>query len=433
MRSNLRKTFVLLLLFACLLMSACTGNTMPTETEPVTIAKEALATTAQDEKTEPTTEPVTEPATEPTTVPSESVPVVYSIIMEDLAGDVGMWVEVCEGGEVTGRFYQCAFPIQYDFENITPVDALDVSGISSWIRYYREDGTADVILYAGDIIQCTVNGNTEWFLAEARPKYDWLMENLRGTIQSLRLPIRLGYSGSAETALENYALQSVYDAQVYGGSEDDFEMLNISIRQQSGNVISADLEFAVRGGRGLAGASNYAPGTGEYEGWTIYQDSVVLEKHGDGLWYEISQWDYMEWQNGGIGSNQKFADMYIRNAEELLDTLEDQIAVLGISEADLAKLADLFLRCTTAVSITEREDFDWSVLTTWDASNHIGFRTMLMIKGGYFRGRMDRNFEPAFVRIDNDRAVVRDNDTILYFHLTDGRWQVDDVMRPSSR
>ena len=141
----------------------------------------------------------------------------------------------------------------------------------------------------------------------------------------------------------------------------------------------------------------------------------------------------MEWQNGGIGVNQKPGDSSLRKAEELLDSLGDRIAALGTSEADLAKLADLFLRCTTAVSITEREYFDWSVLTTWDATNHIGYRTLLMIKGGYFRGRMDRNFKPGFVRIDNDRAVVRDNDTIIYFHLADGRWLVDDVMRPSSR
>lgn len=394
----------------CILLPGCTGNI--TSTEPVgsthtTAPADAFIPNAT---TLPSTVPVTEDASEPTTEPTETVPVVYSIILEELAGDTGMWVEVCEGGQVTGRFYQCAFPSQYDLENITPVGAQDVSGSPGCIHYYREDGTAEVILYAGDIIQCTVDGNTEWFLSRERPTYDWLMENLRGTVQSLHLPIRLGYSGSAEAALESYALQSV---QVYGGSEEDFRMLDISIREQSGNVILADLEFAVRGGRGPAGASTSTPGTGEYEGWTIYQDSVVLEKHGDGLWYEISQWDYMEWQNGGSGADQRPGHISLRKAEELLDTLEDQIAAMGTSEGDLAKLADLFLRCTTAVAITETEDFDWSVLTTWDASNHIGLRTMLMMKGGYFRGRMDRNFEPALVRIDNDRAVVRDNDTII--------------------
>lgn len=348
--------WICLLLAFCFLLSACTA------TEPETSG--ATDISEPTEVTVPVTTSVAE--TEPASETTEPVPVVHSIILEDIAGDDGLWCETVQDGKTSACFYKCAFPIQYNFENLTPAESCDVSGISDWIRFYREDGTAEVILYAGDILCCTVDGRTEWFVNAELPGYEWLLSHLSGTIRRVNGPVRTGYSIS-----------------------------------QSGTV-------------------------------TTY-DSMLLEKHADGLWYEISQWDYQEWQNGGIGTVKVPGPITSAQAEEFLNTIEAEVSALGTSDADLAKLANLFLRCTSAVAITDTQDFDWSLFVTEDASGYIGFQSILMIKGGFFPWRMDRNFEVDAVHIDGDQAVVFNNDTYLYFRLIDGRWLLDDISRPSSR
>ena len=433
MRKEHISVVISLLFVLCIILPGCTGNIPSTEPVDTTGPTEPTVATVLNVTTLPTTEPVTEPATEPTTVPSESVPVVYSIIMEDLAGDVGMWVEVYEDGQILGSFYQCAFPIQYNFENITPVDAQDVSGISGWIRYYREDGSLEVTLYAGDILKCTVDGNTEWYLNEVRPSYEWLMEDMRWTIKELREPIRIGYYGPADSILHSYAEQNAGIAKMYGGASGEYQVLSATITEQSGSLVCGEISFAVKGGYQLAGAGRCEAGTGEYEGWTIYHDSIVLERHADGLWYKISSFDLRDWRNGGIGREGTLLPQTIARAEELLDSAPELVAALGTSEQDLADLANLFLRCTTAVSVCGREDFDWSIFTTTDAQNHIGFQSVMTIKGGFFMLRFDSEFLPAVVRIDGDMAIVYDNDTHIYFRLTDGQWLIDDIYRPNPR
>lgn len=342
MCSRMRINLILLLSIVCLLMSACNENTAPTETVPVTIETAGIAATTPDDVIPSTTAPVTEPIPTPTTDPTDPAPVVHSIDMEELAGGTGMWCEVCEDGKVIARFYQCAFPVQYSFENITPVDSWDVSDISSWIRYYREDGTVEVILYAGDIVKCTVDGSTAWYLSEAMPKYDWLTQNMKSTIRRVNEPIRVDYS--------------------------------------------------------------------------VY-----------------SEWDYNEVHGEGLGQEQTPGSTTTRQAEEFLDTIGEQVSGLGTEEWDVASLADLFLRCTSAVDILDMKDFDWSVFTTEDASRSIGIQALMKIKGGYFFWRMDRNFQPAVVFIDGDRAMAYDNNIEIYFRLQNGRWFVEDVIRPCSR
>ena len=253
-----------------------------------------------------------------------------------------MWCEVCEDGKVIVRFYQCAFPVQYSFENITPVDFWDVSDISSWIRYYSEDGTVEAILYAGDIVKCTVDGSTAWYLSEDMPKYDWLTQNMKSTIRRVNEPIRVDYS--------------------------------------------------------------------------VY-----------------SEWDYNEVHGEGLGQEKTPGSTTTRQAEEFLNSIGEQIATLGTEERDVASLADLFLRCTSAVDILDMKDFDWSVFTTEDASRSIGIQALMKIKGGYFFWRMDRNFQPAVVFIDGDSAMAYDNNIEIYFRLQNGRWFVEDVIRPCSR
>lgn len=323
-----------LFLAVCFFLSACSQP--PKQTEPVetTVPTEPSVTAAPTEATEPPTEPPTEP--------TEAAPVVYSVMLDQLAGEDGLWCEVYQVGELAARFYQCAFPIQYNFENLTPADPCDVSGISSWIRYYREDGTAEVILYSGDILSCMVDGETKWFLNEARPKYDWLMQSLKSTIQRVNEPIRVDYS--------------------------------------------------------------------------VY-----------------SEWDYNEVQGDGLGEERNPGSFTTSQAEEFLNTIEEQVSNLGTDEWDVADLADLFLRCTSAVEITDRSDFDWSLFTTKDAFNSIGIQALMKIKGGYFPWRMDRYFQPSVVFIDGDRAMAYDNNIYIYFRLLNGRWFVEDVTRPCSR
>lgn len=325
--------YVSVLLALCLVLSACSQASHHPESASPTVDTEP-ATTAPAE--------VTEPRTEPTAEPTEAAPVVHSIDMEALAGDAGMWCEVCRDGEVIALFYKCAFPVQYSFEDITPVDACDISGISSWIRYYREDGSVEVILYAGDIIRCTEDGRTEWFLSEARPKYDWLMQSLNGTIQRVNEPIRVDYS--------------------------------------------------------------------------VY-----------------SEWDYNEVQGDGLGEEKTPGSTTTHQAEEFLNTIEKQVSSLGTDEWYVAELADLFLRCTSAVEITDRSEFDWSLFATKDAFNSIGVQALMKIKGGYFSWRMDKSYQPAVVYIDGDLALAYDNNIEIYFRLVDGRWLIVDVSRPSSR
>lgn len=323
------------LVITCLLLSACVAGepaTEPMETSQVTVP---TVTTVPNEISEPTTEPETE-STE------ESVPEVYAIDMEKLAADAGMWCEVCKDGEVIGLFYQCAFPIQYSFEDIMPADERDVTDISGWIRYYRQDGTVEVILYAGDIIRCTVDGKTEWFLNETRPTYDWLMQNLDRTIQRIHEPIRIDYS--------------------------------------------------------------------------VY-----------------SEWDYREVQGDGLGEEKTPGPITAQQAEEFLNCVEEQVSALGADAKDVASLADLFLRCTGAVEIMDKQDFDWSMFTTGDAFQSIGLQALMKIKGGYFSWRMDRSYQPAVVYIDGDLAVAYDNNIEIYFRLMDGRWFIADVMRPWPR
>lgn len=417
------------LLTACMLLSACAAGapaTQPTET-PQDTAPTEVYESISEAVTEPTTEPV-ELSTEPTTEPA---PEVYSINMQKLLEDQGVWVDVCQDGEVTACFYSCSFNIR--LENLTPVENWDVSGISSWIRYYREDGTLEVTLYAGDIIKYAVDGNTAWLLDEEASSYDWLMEDMKWTIKELSEPIRMGYSGPADSVLQSYAEQNAGIAKMYGGASGEYQVLSATITEQSGSLVSGEVSFAVKGGYQLAGAGRSEVGTGEYEGWTIYHDSVVFERHSDGLWYEISPFDLQEWRSGGIGREGTLLPQTIARAEELLDSAPEAVAALGTAEQDLADLANLFLRCTTAASIAGKEDFDWSIFTTPDAHNHIGFQSVMMMKGGFFMLRFDSKFLPAVVRVDGDMAVVYDNDTHIYFRLVDGHWLIDDLYRPNSR
>ncbi len=417
------------LIIACLILSACGVENPATEITQTPQTTAPTVTTVPTEVTEPVTEHTTEPTAPPTEPTTEPAPEVYSINMQKLMGDQGVWVDVCQNGEITACFYTCRFVIR--LENLTPVEARDVSGISSWIRYYREDGTLELTLYAGDIIKCSADGKTEWFLDEEASSFEWLMNNMTWTKKELRDPIRIGYYGPADTLLQSYAEQNAGIAKMNGGESGEYQVLSAALTEQTGNLVCGEISFAVKGGYQLAGAGRCEAGTGEYEGWTIYHDSVVLERHSDGLWYKISPYDLKDWRNGGIGKEGTLLPQTIARAEELLDSAPELVAALGTSEQDLADLANLFLRCTTAVSVCGREDFDWSIFTTADAQNHIGFQSVMMIKGGFFMLRFDSKFLPAVVRIDGDMAVAYDNDTHIYFRLTEGRWLIDDIYRPN--
>ena len=395
----------------------------------------------QSKETEGTTAPsLPSVITEPTKT-QESIPTLDADILQQAAGEEGLWVEFYQNGSLHRRFYLFSASHLYWEDDLVYADHPQTLP-SQYIRFVRDDGVSELSVYPGtsDLVRYIQNGEETWFSAKLQENseyslYNLLKQDLTGYLRNSYGRLSFSCDGSAEQVMEAYAENAypeheelINQLTKYGFA--DYEALNWKVTESHANFIVGHVSYAVRyenpdlaAGLNIDGGTEM-PGTGEYEGWHLIERQVILEKHRDGLWHEVDNNDYLA-ATTSVESLTQNAPETVADAEEFLLTAEQQAQALGTSISDLAELTDLYLRTAHAVAVTGNDAFDWSWICTEDAVEYVGMQSLLNCPYVFYG-----SYRPNFIFIENDLALVYHYEAIVYYRFTEGKWLVEDIVRP---
>lgn len=359
-----------------------------------------------------------------------------------LGGDRGLWVEFFQDGLPCHRFYVLSFANLFGGAQLEPTDHPPLLETAQYVRFHDIDESMELVVYPGteDIVCLIQNGVESWFSSNSQDisgyvLYDLLMLNLTGKLRNSYGRLTLSFNGSAEQVMETYASSAYPEyaektAQFTQYGFADYQVLAWEVNETAPDWIEGSISYAVRyenpqlaAGLIIDGGTEH-PGTGAYEGWYIVERRVILEKHGDGIWCEVDNNDFLAATSEAGGEMQSTLEE-VADAEEFLLSLDQEVQNLGTDVSELPKLAELFLRTARAVSITDRTDFDWTWMCTEDAMSYLGMRSLMKRPTVFYGG-----FEPEFIYVEGDTAFVYHYEAVIYFRQIDGKWKVEDIVRP---
>ena len=446
--SKKRALAISLLLTGALLLTACAPKAPdPTPTE-----------------TDPPIQTATQPSTQSApTVPTETAPEIslnanrVEQIYEDLflsGGSLDISLHFQDGGS-----YGPYALMNLDSGLIMPLSSLaeypnpDLSACTEWIVLEPSNGAFRITVYCGtpdgDLICYEENGGRRYY-HQSYAGYYTVGEDQRRIFDQLEYNAlgRISFASENTDAdlLEEYAktvypqhLQQLSPGNMYRYS--DYEALRWTVLGAQENAVLGQISYAaIPGSRSPVNTGwEEAPGTGEYAGWQIYKKAIALERHADGLWYEISGGDYVIANQGGGAQQGLFpVDPSTPEAQEALEYLaqaETEFAKcqeLGSDGESLRAFAELFLRCNTAARISGSADFDWSVFCTQEAMEYTGVRSMIAGSAKLCRDHLNCDLHWPFtleqIQIDGDHAAVFSGGLRLYFVRQDGCWRICDIV-----
>lgn len=422
MRIHRKRVLICLLLAICILFSGCAEFPQSKETEGTSVPS------------------LPSDITEPIKA-QESVPTLDANILQQSAGEEGLWVEFYQNGSLHRRF--CLFSASHLYWEDDLVYADHPQTLPpQYIRFVRDDGTSELSVYPGspDYVCRIQNGEETWFSAKLQEDSDYslfslLKQDLSGYLRNSYGRLSFSCDGSAEQVMEAYAetaypeyAELINQLTKYGFT--DYEALNWELIESHAKLIVGHVTYAVRYehpelavGMIIDGGTE-TPGTGEYEGWHLIERQVILEKHEDNLWHEVDNNDYLT-ATTSVDSPTQSAPETVADAEEFLTTVVQQAQALGTGVEDLAELTGLFLRTAHAVAVTGNDAFDWSWICTEDAVENVGMQSLLNYPY-IFNG----SYQPNFIFIENELALVYHYEAIVYYRFIGGKWFVEDVVRP---
>ena len=162
---------------------------------------------------------------------------------------------------------------------------------------------------------------------------------------------------------------------------------------------------------------------------------MYIERQSDGKWYELTETDYNVAYAEGIAPFDPAKAEAKETAKEFLKELPERLEGLqsAKNEAELVKLAELFLQTTTAVPFSGRIDFDWNQFMTEGAQQNTGIRALLRTyvnragATGYFRGFLSGILRPHTVIMEEETARVATEGLQIWFLKYGGKWLICDV------
>lgn len=437
-----------ILLVGALLLTACASR--EAQTTPIPTAPPVQAAT------QPPTRPAATASTE--TAPEISLNANrVEQIYEDLflsGGSLDLTLHFQDGGS-----YGPYALMNMDSDLIMPLSSLteypdpDLSACTEWIVLEPSNGAFRITVYCGapdgDLICYEENGGRRYY-HQSYAGYYTVGEDQRRIFDKLEYNAlgRISFASESTDAdlLEEYAktvypqhLQQLSPGNMYRYS--DYEALRWTVLGTQENSVLGQISYAAIPGSRTPVNTGWeeAPGTGEYEGWQIYKKAIALERHSDGLWYEISGGDYIIANQGGGTRQAVFpADPNTPEAQEALEYLaqaETEFAKRQELDSDgeiLRALAELFLRCNTAARISGSADFDWSVFCTQEALEYTGVRSMAAGVAKLCRDHLNCDLHWPFtleqIQIGGDHAAVFSGGLQLYFVRQDGCWRICDIV-----
>ncbi len=444
-----RKFLALGMIAAMLMATGCAPKEQPgtqtTEAEP-TVAPTAAPTVA------PTVTPATEPETQ-----ADKIPDTLSQEMYDQQDCILITMHYQDGTKVGPYIYLSVPQFRIGPDDYQVIEEPDLSDSPEWITFTSGDEKIEFSVFSGDpdIIRYTKNGKTSYFEAcypyagEENPPF-----SLEQQFRLIFDPVNRAVNGRAafvcdggpEAALSQYVQteflannQKLAVGSCYRFS--DYDCLSYEVTESAEHWVHGKFSYAIRYERFVPAVVNWGEeqGTGDYEGWLIYKDqNVVLEKQPDGLWrtvgiqdYSVSKWpegeDYREHQPRENAE----ASEYLQKLPQLLQEIR------GTEENQIQRLADTFLRTSTAVALVGDTEFDWSVFCMDDWMNTMGMRSFFTKTvlwenaSGYLHGRLKDPLAFQCVFEEDDHAIVYYYEITIHFMKDDaGLWKICDIEQP---
>lgn len=380
-----------------------------------------------------------------TTVPQEKPMDAASVFetMFEVENRIGMELHFADGSSY-GPYYAYSLPeeLKLGEESLTETDMPDVSGSPRWLTVSAGDGSVTLTVYGGDQeILCYRNGNacryyrvtagTEQALREV---FDVLQRHAHD-----RISFFSGKSGKAiltaygETALPSF-LYEMAPGSIW--HIEDYDCRSVSLTEKKGKVLHGKIVFAVKPSRtDMETIPQLGMLRKEEDGWQVYEKNVYIERQSDGKWYELTETDYNVAYAEGIAPFDPAKAEAKETAKEFLKELPERLEGLqsAKNEAELVKLAELFLQTTTAVPFSGRIDFDWNQFMTEGAQQNTGIRALLRTyvnragATGYFRGFLSGILRPHTVIMEEETARVATEGLQIWFLKYGGKWLICDV------
>ncbi|HIT34191.1 MAG TPA: hypothetical protein IAC31_06150 [Candidatus Faecousia intestinigallinarum] len=280
-----------------------------------------------------------------------------------------------------------------------------------------------------------------------------LVEKIYRSVQEMEEKGRVSFAadGSPEEVLEVYA-ETAYpaflDALPEGNLLRPSEYIPVSQRvlDTMDDAIRVEFAFAVPEDEWWFHANGKIDQEG-FEGYRIIPQTVALELHDDGLWYEASAEDFyvVKYKSspGGSFTFQEDSPEAVAGREYLARIAEEfaQAQAQENDEARIKALAEVFMKCVIAAADSQSIDFDWTQICTQEATELLGLRSMIQQYIKSFRGpecnRDDwEEAEYDAVAVHGDTALVKLSTTqqvYLYFVKIDDTWWISDLCRPYAR
>ena len=356
---------------------------------------------------------------------------------------IGMELHFADGSSY-GPYYAYSLPKELKLKNesLTEIEVPDVSGSPWRLTVGAGDGAVALTVYGGSQeILCYREGNacryyraavgTEQALREVFDVLQWRAHD--------RISFFSGKSGRAiittygETALPSF-LYEMAPGSIW--HIEDYDCRSVSLTEKKGKVLHGKIVFAVKPSRK---DMEMIPELGAFykkeDGWQVYEKDVYIEHQSDGKWYELAEADYNRAYAEGFTPFDPAKTEAKETAKDFLKALPEKLEALqsAKNEAELVKLAELFLQTTTAVPFSGRIDFDWNQFMTEGAQQNTGIRALLRTyvnregAAGYFNGFLGGILRPHTVIMEKETARVATEGLQIWFLKYGGKWLICDV------